>query len=394
MSPQSRHFLLLNLAHAYDHFFLLIYPTAVLVLGTAWDMAYGTALALGGSAFLTFALATLPVGWLGDRVSRTTLMSVFFLGIGVSSILTGLASGPFTLSLALGLLGVFAAIYHPIGTAMVVQAATRPGRALGINGVFGNLGVAAAPLVTGAIASALGWRMAFILPGVVAILTGLVFAFGPSRALERSATKPGSVPPATPRGAQVRVLIVVATSALFGGFVFNGTTVALPKVFEERLSTLTSDVAEIGLLASLVFAIACAAQIIVGTLLDRLGAKVLLIGIASSQAGLLMLAAFVEGWSMLLTAIPMMLFIFGAIPIGAWLISHHTDPAWRSRIYSAHFLLALGVSALAVPAIAGMHVWTGGFALTFALLAGCSALVALVACSLPGHVPALRAAPA
>src|ERR687897_206575 len=170
-----RPLLFLNLAHAYDHFFLLILPTAVLALAPAWGMSYGEALALGTAAFVMFGLGTLPAGWLGDRWSRTHLMSIFFVGIGLASILVGLAHGPLALTLGLGLLGLFASIYHPVGTALVVQNALRTGQSLGVNGVFGNLGVAAAGLVTGLITDFLGWRAAFLLPGVIAVLTGVLF---------------------------------------------------------------------------------------------------------------------------------------------------------------------------------------------------------------------------
>ena len=164
----SRQLLFLNLAHAYDHFFLLIFPTAVLALAPAWGMSYGEALAFGTAAFVAFGLGTLPVGWLGDRWSRTRLMTIFFVGLGGSAILIGLASGPVSLVIGLALLGLFASIYHPVGTALVVQSAGGSGRALGINGVFGNLGVAGAGLITGATAAWLGWRAAFILPGAEA----------------------------------------------------------------------------------------------------------------------------------------------------------------------------------------------------------------------------------
>ena len=72
------------------------------------------------------------------------------------------------LAVTLDATGLFAAIYHPIGTAMLVNAAgDRPGRAIGINGVFGNIGVGLAPVVTAFLAGQAGWRAAFIVPGVV-----------------------------------------------------------------------------------------------------------------------------------------------------------------------------------------------------------------------------------
>ena len=180
----------LNLAHAYDHFFMLIFPTAVLALAPAWGMSYGEALALGTAAFVMFAAGTLPSGWLGDRWSRAHMMTIFFIGIGASAVLTGLAPGPITLVIGLGLLGLFASIYHPVGTALVVQSAARSGRALGINGVYGNMGVAGAALITGALTQFFGWRAAFIIPGVLAVITGMLFARADRRGRLRPAPRP------------------------------------------------------------------------------------------------------------------------------------------------------------------------------------------------------------
>ena len=289
----------LNLAHAYDHFFLLIFPTAVLALAPAWGMSYGEALALGTAAFVMFAAGTLPSGWLGDRWSRAHMMTIFFIGIGASAVLTGLAPGPVTLVAGLGLLGLFASIYHPVGTALVVQSAARSGRALGVNGVYGNMGVAGAALITGTLTQFFGWRAAFVIPGLLAVITGILFArmvgaagFAPAEASAKAAPK-------VARPGQVRVFVVVGIGALLGGIVFHGTTISLPKVFEARLVDLADSVAMIGLLVSIVFAIAAFAQIAVGQLLDRFGARAVLPLIVAPQAIFLALAAQAWGWSAL-----------------------------------------------------------------------------------------------
>ena len=384
-----RPLLFLNLAHAYDHFFLLILPTAVLALAPAWGMSYGEALALGTAAFVMFGLGTLPAGWLGDRWSRTHLMSIFFVGIGLASILVGLAPGPLALTLALGLLGLFASIYHPVGTALVVQNARRTGQSLGVNGVFGNLGVAAAGLVTGLITDSLGWRAAFILPGMVAVLTGIVFWRYVGPALDEGLrTRPAACPAAAAPGAQVRVFAVVGVTALFGGIIFHGTTIALPKIFEERLAGLVDDLATIGVLVAGVFTLAAFAQIAVGRLLDRWGARLILPLVVVPQVAILLLAVELSGWSMLLLAGALMLLVFGEIPITAWLVAQYTPAEWQSRIFALQYVLSLGVSALVVPLIALLHARTGGFAALFVVLAGAGALVALASLLLPGSARA------
>ncbi len=166
----------LNLAHFFDHFFLLVFPTAVIAIEGDWGLSYGEALAMGTSMYVAFAVATLPAGWLGDHIDRRKLIVIFFLGCGASSIFTGLAPGAFGMATGLAFLGAFAAIYHPVGMSLVIELAERPGRALAINGVFGNMGLAGAALVTGLLTTQFGWRSAFIVPGVVAMAVGLSYA--------------------------------------------------------------------------------------------------------------------------------------------------------------------------------------------------------------------------
>jgi MFS family permease len=382
----------LNLAHAYDHFFMLIFPTAVLALAPGWGMSYGEALALGTAAFVMFAAGTLPSGWLGDRWSRQHMMTIFFIGIGVSAVITGLAAGPITLALGLGLLGLFASIYHPVGTAMVVQGAARSGRALGINGVYGNMGVAAAALITGALTELSGWRAAFVIPGALSIITGLLFVRAVRSADLAPADSDKKTAPKVARPGQIRIFMVVGIGALLGGIVFNGTTIALPKVFEARLTDLDDSVAMVGLLVSIVFAIAAFAQIGVGHLLDRFGARAVLPLIVAPQAIFLALAAQAWGWSALVVAIPMMLLVFGQIPIGAWLVGHYTAARWQSRVFALTYVLSLGVSAVVVPLLAWLHERTGGFEMAFFLFAGAAGIIALSALLLPKLVAEPRRA--
>ena len=67
--------------------------------------------------------------------------------------------------IALTLMGAFASIYHPVGIPMLVQHTTSPARVIGVNGLVGNLGIAAAALLTGLLVKYFGWRMAFVVPG-------------------------------------------------------------------------------------------------------------------------------------------------------------------------------------------------------------------------------------
>ena len=167
--------LFLNAGHALDHLFLLIYPTVVIAMAPDFGRTYSEMLPLSLGGFIMFGAGSLPAGWLADRWSRRGMMVVFFIGIGTASVLAGLVQSAWQLAAALTLIGIFGAIYHPVGVAMLVSGRTKVGRVLGVNGVWGNLGLAFAALVAGALAYWIHWRAAFIVPGLVSIAFGIGF---------------------------------------------------------------------------------------------------------------------------------------------------------------------------------------------------------------------------
>jgi len=346
---------------------------------------YGETLSLGTAAFAALALGTLPAGWLGDRWRRSRLIVIFFLGLGGASILAGFAAGPLMLTVGLTLIGLFAAIYHPVAIAAVVQLAEGSGRAIAINGVWGNMGFAGAAIVTGVLTEAFGWRTAFIVPGAVAVGLGIAAALFMGGAVDsvRAGRKEPAASLADHRRSQLRVFIFVAVSAIFGGLIFNGVTVALPKLFEEQLGSWSGDIARVGLLASLAFAVAAFAQLPVGALLDRHGARAVALAILALQVPLLALLGQAFGPVLLPVAIAALLLIFGEIPVTDWLIGRHVAGEWQSRVYAVSYLGALGVSVVAVPAIAFLHEFTGSFVLMFLLLGISAAAVCTAAAWLP-----------
>ena len=165
----------LNWAHALDHFVILIYPTVVIELQVAYGRSYSELIALSTASFIAFGLFSLPAGWLADRWSRRNMMVAFYVGCGLSLIGAALAPSLWALAVALFALGMFAAIYHPVGTAMVVEFAIQRGRTLAFNGVCGNLGVSLAAGITAVLTAALSWRGAFLVPGLICIATGPVY---------------------------------------------------------------------------------------------------------------------------------------------------------------------------------------------------------------------------
>ena len=79
-----------NAAHFIDHYSMLIFAAAVIVMGPALGMAYSELLPYATPGFVAFGAGSLLTGWLGDRWSRRHMMVIFFVGIGASMIAVGL----------------------------------------------------------------------------------------------------------------------------------------------------------------------------------------------------------------------------------------------------------------------------------------------------------------
>lgn len=320
------------------------------------------------------------------------MMVVFFVGIGAASVLTGFADGAWQLALGMTLIGVFAAIYHPVGIAMLVSGREKVGRVLGVNGVYGNLGVAFAALIAGALAYWINWRAAFIIPGLVSIAVGIAFALLVPEV--RSTAKAGAGAPRQTfsRGLLARVFGILLVTTLCGGIIFNSTTVAMPKIFDERLTALVDTTLGIGVLVSGVYVFAAMAQLVVGHLLDRDTLKSVLVPIVGLQALFLLAAAFLDNYLMLLVALGMMFFIFGQVPINDAMVAAYTDERWRARALAVRYVVSFGASALAVPLIALMYRYSSDFRYLFFVLAGMAAAMFCAALFMPSQ--AAKPAPA
>lgn len=396
-------FLFLNVGHAVDHLLMLLFPAVVVVMAGEFDAGYGEILPLATGGFIAFGAFSLPAGWLADRWSREKMIGVFFLGIGTATVATGFAQGAWQIAAGLFAIGMFAAIYHPVGIAMVSQGGGAVGRRLGVNGVWGNMGVAASALTAGALADAFGWRVAFWLPGSVVIGIGIAWLLHCRGASGRAATAAG----AAARKAGVdpavdwkRVLIVVAIATAFGGFIFNATTISLPKVFDDRLESVVGSATEAGALIAVVYALAAFSQIVVGNLIDKYPVKLIFVGICIADVAIFLLASEATGSSMVAVALAMMVLVFGQIPITDTLVARNTPEAWRGRVYAVKYVLSFGVAASAAPVIAWLYrggageaagaseiaaAGLDGFTTLFLICAVCAAVIGVSAATLPGR---------
>lgn len=384
----------LNLGHFLDHLAMLIYATAVLVMTSQFGLSYQDMLPLSIGGFIAFGGGSLPSGWLGDRWGRRNMMVVFFLGLGAALVLAGLVTSRWQIVAALTLIGVFASIYHPVGIAMLVRDQARVGRALGWNGVWGNLGLAFAAFIAGWFSDHVSWRVAFIAPGLFTLAAGVAFALlvpnGAAPATKVAAGAARHVPDALAR----RVFALLTLTTLCSGVIFAAATNALPKIFDERLAALVHTTSGIGTLVAAVYTVAAMAQLLVGQLIDRFTLRGIFLPLAVLQAPLLLLAGMLSDWAMLALAVAMMFVVFGLIPINDAMVARYAHESWRARAYAVRYVVSFGASLPAIPLVAYLQPKAGGFAPLFGVLAAIALGTLVAALLFPSGRPELAAAPA
>jgi MFS family permease len=339
------------------------------------------------------------------------MMVVFFAGIGLAAVAAGFSQTPLQVGIGLFVIGMFAAIYHPVGLAMVTAKWKNTGMRLAVNGVWGNLGVASAALITGFLIDHGGWRAAFVLPGALSLAVGIAYALARREeiASERAVARSTTVAPmqAGERNALfMRVSLIVFLTTALSSIVFQATTFALPKIFDERLPLTASDAATwlqahgfsakadvatmVGVLAFAVFAIASMAQLVVGSLLDRIGARPVFMAAAAVQLVFFaLMAGSREGWALVL-ALGFMLGAFGQIPINDFMIGKMASGGMRARVYGIRYVVSFTALASALPLISLVYQRWGFDMLFYVLSAAATAIFVLVS-FLPRRLPVAAA---
>jgi len=362
----------LNWAHAIDHFVLLIYPTVVIGLEMVYRRPYSELIALSSTAFIAFGVFSLPAGWLADHWSRRNMMAAFYLGCGLSLAATAFAPTPAWLAAGMFLLGMFAAIYHPVGMAILIEASNARGRTLAFNGVCGNLGVSLAAGISAALATWLGWRAAFLVPAVLCIATGIVYLWvTPDDRHHVNKRVSKAAVPLTPKVAAMLfgLFLVIAISA---GLVFNVLTIALPKIVDEGVASSVPLVL-VGSIATLVLVCGALAQLTVGRLVERLQPHVIFAAVTALGFVGNLWATYANGLALMIALAIAIAAIYGQVTVNDIILARYTADAWRGRVYAVRYFTLFISAGAAVAMISLLHQHG-----SFALVLGVNSIIALI----------------
>src|SRR4051794_15914992 len=384
MNSPARVIGFVNLAHFIDHYSMLIFAAAVIVMGPALGMEYSELLPYATPGFVAFGAGSLLTGWLGDRWSRRHMMAIFFAGIGLSMIAVGLVQTPLQLGAALLSIGMFASIYHPVGTAMIVSYADRLGREMGLNGVWGNLGVASSALVTGVIGQFFGWRWAFIAPGIVTILIGVAFMRMVVHE-DRSGFKQAAALARVAKSDMWRVFVALLIVVIAISTTFNAVTISMPKLFAERLADLTASPALLGVIAACVYVFGAMTQYTIGKLIDRYSLRAVMLPLSFMLAPFMYFAATLSNLPLIIASIGIVMGAFGQVTVNDAMVGKYTTDEWRSRAYSVRYFIGFTAAGASVGLVAWLYE-QGGFATMLQAFAGLCLLVVAAAIVLPTEI--------
>ena len=377
------------IGHAFMHVLSALYLTVVLGLERDWAIGYDELIRLWTIGSLMIGVGAPLAGWLGDRWSDAKMMVVFFLLTGAGAVLSGLAGGTTGLAAGLAVLGLGASIYHPVGMSWTIKNAVNRGRALGVMGIFGSLGIASAALIAGGLTELVNWRAAFIVPGAVCFGTGLVLlgliATGvvtdrPARSEAAGRHQPERCDP--------RLRRAVRDDGL--------RRPDLPihrdrdaKWFGERMTGLVGEgTLGVGGLVTLVYLFASGSQFIGGMLSDRYPLKRVYVFCLLIQIPLLLIASSFSGFPLLMVAALMVFTQSLQIPAENLLLARYTPARHRGLAFGAKFILSFGVAPLGVQLVALAYGWSTDFHWLFLMLAGFAATAFLAALLLPKEEPA------
>lgn len=404
MSPQARLTVLFASAgHFLHHVLTGVFLTLAVILERVWEKPYAEIIPLWTVGAMMVGLGAPAAGWLADRFGHARMMAVFYLGIGASAVAAGMVSGPSGMAVALGAVGLFGAIYHPVGMAWVSMAAPIAirGRIMGWLGIAGSIGVALAAVIAGGLAEVAGWRAALIVPGLVTIAGGvlLVLAIAGGRVAAAPAPTVTAAPgtaTAPDNRAPMGVLVVLAVTFSLGSVVYAAFSTALPKWLSDSLGLDAGEAAQLGFVVGATLLAGSVGQLVGGRLADRLPFKWLYVATFALKLLPLAVAGALGGPAAVVAAAVIGFTFDMSAPVENLLLARYSSGRRRGLAFGMKFAMGFAAAPLGVNLVAWAYAdGAGGAGVLFAILAGLTVVMLSAALLLPREAASsARAVPA
>ncbi|MBW2466090.1 MAG: MFS transporter [Deltaproteobacteria bacterium] len=369
-------------AHMLTHAYMMIFPTVLVLIANDPLMGmkqYFQLGVIGTVCYGLFGIGAIPSGMLADRYGSQRMLVICVFASALSSLAAGLSSSLYLFVTAMVFLGLAASIYHPSGLSFISRNVEKKGKAMGIHGVGGNIGLALGPILSGAVAALWGWRSAFILFAVLGFILGVMI----TRLNTGDVITPGKVWNNSWAGkngfsSMPLILLLIYINCMLYGLCYRGSMMYFPKHFSQNIHFAFNDVGKAGFLVSLVTMAGALGQLLGGVLCDRLKKpeySYLLVFLFSTP--LFVAIWLFKDWGLLAISLLFAPFFFAWQPIQNTLIAKYTTQAAHGLSYGVNFLLLMGVGSLAAT-LGGYITDNLGVASVFAVLGFISSLSLLL----------------
>ncbi len=355
------------LGHLLMHMFAAFYFVIVLAIEDDWKLSYDELLNLWFLGSLLVGLGALPAGWISDRWSRSGMIAIMFIGLGISSLLCGLSGNKVSLFISLSLLGLFCAIYHPAGISWVVNTSKETGKALGFNNIFGGVGIGLGAFFAGVLIEQFNWQAAFMLPGLISLVVGLSLTYhlkSGKISLKNISSEQFKDNPEKNQMLKIAIIMLLSITCL--SFVYQILQTSLPKAIDIRLTdSLDLSTSDIGYIVAAIYIVSGLMNYVGGILTDKYSEKLIYsIGIVGQGLLLLLIVSLSNYW---LIAISLAIVAFNSsiLPAENLLLAKFSPEKYQSLVYGIKFIVSFTVGPIALIMISRSYDLTGEFGVLY-----------------------------
>ena len=373
------------LGHLLMHMFAAFYFVIVLAIEDDWKLSYDELLNLWFLGSLLVGLGALPAGWISDRWSRSGMIAIMFIGLGISSLLCGLSGNKVSLFISLSLLGLFCAIYHPAGISWVVNTSKETGKALGFNNIFGGVGIGLGAFFAGVLIEQFNWQAAFMLPGLISLVVGLSLTYhlkSGKISLKNISSEQFKDNPEKNQMLKIAIIMLLSITCL--SFVYQILQTSLPKAIDIRLTdSLDLSTSDIGYIVAAIYIVSGLMNYVGGILTDKYSEKLIYsIGIVGQGLLLLLIVSLSNYW---LIAISLAIVAFNSsiLPAENLLLAKFSPEKYQSLVYGIKFIVSFTVGPIALIMISRSYDFTGEFGVLYLAFGFVMIIMFLIVLTLP-----------
>ncbi len=373
------------LGHLLMHMFAAFYFVIVLAIEDDWKLSYDELLNLWFLGSLLVGLGALPAGWISDRWSRSGMIAIMFIGLGISSLLCGLSGNKLSLFISLSLLGLFCAIYHPAGISWVVNTSKETGKALGFNNIFGGVGIGLGAFFAGVLIEQFNWQAAFMLPGLISLVVGLSLTYhlkSGKISLKNISSEQFKDNPEKNQMLKIAIIMLLSITCL--SFVYQILQTSLPKAIDIRLTdSLDLSTSDIGYIVAAIYIVSGLMNYVGGILTDKYSEKLIYsIGIVG-QGFLLLLIVSLSNYWLIVISLAIVAFNSSILPAENLLLAKFAPEKYQSLVYGIKFIVSFTVGPIALIMISRSYDLTGEFGLLYLAFGFVMIIMFLIVLTLP-----------